>query len=77
MKIDIKNNVDKKILYTLMGHMPIGSFYFASEYPSEQASGFIKKIGLTFERPVFGLLLVISPPFLRRSGWVFRLRNER
>ena len=58
--MDINNSVAKKILYTLMGHMPIGTYYLVSEYSFEQASGFIQKKGLTSERPDYGLVLV--PP---------------
>ena len=56
----------RKILYTLMGHMSIGSCYLISNYGLEVSVRTFKKKGLTSERPDFGKRVPVHRPPLNR-----------
>ena len=57
-KMDGNTTVVRTILYTLMGHMSIGSCNLISNYRPEVSVRIIKKKGLTTERPDFAFVLV-------------------
>ena len=67
-KIDGNTTVARTILYTLMGHMSIGSCNLISNYRPEVSVRIIKKKGLTTERPDFALVLVPPPSQLPTTG---------
>ena len=60
-KMDGNTTVARTILYTLMGHMSIGSCNLISNYRPEVSVQTFQKKGLTTERPTFGLVQVYSP----------------